>query len=414
MDTDFEKSCKRAVDRIKVPDQDIDSFLGEGKRSKSAERSKKRILTGAALVVVIIVMGAGINVFAEYILHRPFRTVGSGSSELIVDDHDPSTGENPGNSIVWDYSKPDTDYEAPKVYEKRELYGAAPGLYTFATWGEMASKVPFPAAVYRGRGSQDGWTFSYDSLGGYKETFVTGTYEEAGKSIKYIQSHFANDNWSMNLGIDHMGTVKEQKIYETKEGYSYTLSTFTGDIKHIYAALKLQYDMITIDFRGYSELEAAAFLQQLSMKTFREGSLTDEDEQAIRQLATDACEDLVNFLRLDGAKDPDYSEYVDNGRLNEYLIKRTQNFQIHFRGSPKITYKITEVSISPDHAIVKGMLTAEYWGLDGSQLSQIESQFCIEKNRGKLVITDWYIPGDGTEEAFRPGYIIEDNIGFWD
>ena len=412
MDTDFEKSCKRAVDRIKVPDQDIDSFLGEGKRSKSAERSKKRILTGAALVVVIIVMGAGINVFAEYILRRPFRTVGSGSSELIVDDHDPSTGENPGNSIVRDYSKPDTDYEAPKVYEKRELYGAAPGLYTFATWGEMASKVPFPAAVYRG--SQDGWALSYDSLGGDKETFVTGTYEEAGKSIKYIQSHFANDNWSMNLGIDHMGTVKEQKIYETKEWYSFTLSTFTGDIKHIYAALKLQYDMITIDFRGYSELEAAAFLQQLSMKTFREGSLTDEDEQAIRQLATDACEDLVNFLRLDGAKDPDYSEYVDNGRLNEYLIKRTQNFQIHFRGSPKITYKITEVSISPDHAIVKGMLTAEYWGLDGSQLSQIESQFCIEKNRGKLVITDWYIPGDGTEEAFRPGYIIEDNIGFWD
>ena len=412
MDTDFEKSCKRAVDRIKVPDQDIDSFLGEGKRSKSAERSKKRILTGAALVVVIIVMGAGINVFAEYILRRPFRTVGSGSSELIVDDHDPSTGENPGNSIVWDYSKPDTDYEAPKVYEKRELYGAAPGLYIFATWGEMASKVPFPAAVYRG--SQDGWALSYDSLGGDKETFVTGTYEEAGKSIKYIQSHFANDNWSMNLGIDHMGTVKEQKIYETKEWYSFTLSTFTGDIKHIYAALKLQYDMITIDFRGYSELEVAAFLQQLSMKTFREGSLTDEDEQAIRQLATDACEDLVSFLRLDGAKDPDYSEYVDNGRLNEYLIKRTQNFQIHFRGSPKITYKITEVSISPDHAIVKGMLTAEYWGLDGSQLSQIESQFCIEKNRGKLVITDWYIPGDGTEEAFRPGYIIEDNIGFWD
>ena len=414
MDTDFEKSCKRAVDRIKVPDQDIDSFLDEGKRSKSAERSKKRILTGAALVVVIIVMGAGINVFAEYILHRPFRTVGSGSSELIVDDHDPSTGENPGNSIVWDYSKPDTDYEAPKVYEKRELYGAAPGLYTFATWGEMASKVPFPAAVYRGRGSQDGWALSYDSLEGDKETFVTGTYEEAGKSIKYIQSHFANDNWSMNLGIDHMGTVKEQKIYETKEWYSFTLSTFTGDIKHIYAALKLQYDMITIDFRGYSELEVAAFLQQLSMKTFREGSLTDEDEQAIRQLATDACEDLVSFLRLDGAKDPDYSEYVDNGRLNEYLIKRTQNFQIHFRGSPKITYKITEVSISPDHAIVKGMLTAEYWGLDGSQLSQIESQFCIEKNRGKLVITDWYIPGDGREEAFRPGYIIEDNIGFWD
>ena len=412
MDTDFEKSCKRAVDRIKVPDQDIDSFLGEGKRSKSAERSKKRILTGAALVVVIIVMGAGINVFAEYILHRPFRTVGSGSSELIVDDHDPSTGENPGNSIVWDYSKPDTDYEAPKVYEKRELYGAAPGLYTFATWGEMASKVPFPAAVYRG--SQDGWALSYDYLEGDKETFVTGTYEEAGKSIKYIQSHFANDNWSMNLGIDHMGTVKEQKIYETKEFYSYTLTTFTGDIKHIYAALKLQYDMITIDFRGYSELEAAAFLQQLSMKTFREGSLTDEDEQAIRQLATDACEDFVSFLRLDGAKDPDYSEYVDNGRLNEYLIKRTQNFQIHFRGSPKITYKITEASISPDHAIVKGMLTAEYWGLDGSQLSQIESQFCIEKNRGKLVITDWYIPGDGTEEAFRPGYIIEDNIGFWD
>ena len=113
-------------------------------------------------------------------------------------------------------------------------------------------------------------------------------------------------------------------------------------------------------------------------------------------------------------KEADYSEYVDNGRLNEYLIKRTQNFQIHFRGSPKITYKITEVSISPDHAIVKGMLTAEYWGLDGSQLSQIESQFCIEKNRGKLVITDWYIPGDETEEAFRPGYIIEDNIGFWD
>ena len=414
MDTDFEKSCKRAVDRIKVPDQDIDSFLGEGKRSKSAERSKKRILTGAALVVVIIVMGAGINVFAEYILHRPFKTVGSGSSKLIVDDHDPSTGENPGNSIVWDYSKPDTDYEAPKVYEKRELYGAAPGLYIFATWGEMASKVPFPAAVYRGRGSQDGWALSYDSLGGYKETFVTGTYEEAGKSIKYIQSHFANDNWSMNLGIDHMGTVKEQKIYKTKEGYSFTLTTFTGDIKHIYAALKLQYDMITIDFRGYSELEVAAFLQQLSMKTFREGSLTDEDEQAIRQLATDACEDFVSFLRLDGAKDPDYSEYVDNGRLNEYLIKRTQNFQIHFRGSPKITYKITEVSISPDHAIVKGMLTAEYWGLDGSQLSQIESQFCIEKNRGKLVITDWYIPGDGTEEAFRPGYIIEDNIGFWD
>ena len=412
MDTDFEKSCKRAVDRIKVPDQDIDSFLGEGKRSKSAERSKKRILTGAALVVVIIVMGAGINTFAEYILRRPFRTVGSGSSELIVDDHDPSTGENPGNSIVWDYSKPDTDYEAPKVYEKRELYGAAPGLYTFATWGEMASKVPFPAAVYRG--SQDGWALSYDSLGGYKETFVTGTYEEAGKSIKYIQSHFANDNWSMNLGIDHMGTVKEQKIYETKEWYSFTLSTFTGDIKHIYAALKLQYDMITIDFRGYSELEVAAFLQQLSMKTFREGSLTDEDEQAIRQLATDACEDLVSFLRLDGAKDPDYSEYVDNGRLNEYLIKRTQNFQIHFRGSPKITYKITEVSISPDHAIVKGMLTAEYWGLDGSQLSQIESQFCIEKNHGKLVITDWYIPGDGSEGAFRPGYIIEDNIGFWD
>lgn len=412
MDTDFEKSCKRAVDRIKVPDQDIDSFLDEGKRSKSAERIRKRILTGAALVVAIIVMGAGINVFAEYILRRPFRTVGSGSSELIVDDHDPSTGENPGNSIVWDYSKPDTDYEAPKVYEKRELYGAAPGFYTFATWGEMASKVPFPAAVYRG--SQDGWALSYDSLGGYKETFVTGTYEEAGKSIKYIQSHFANENWSMNLGIDHMGTVKEQKIYETKEFYSYTLTTFTGDIKHIYAALKLQYDMITIDFRGYSELEAAAFLQQLSMKTFREGSLTDEDEQAIRQLATDACEDFVSFLRLDGAKDPDYSEYVDNGRLNEYLIKRTQNFQIHFRGSPKITYKITEASISPDHAIVKGMLTAEYWGLDGSQLSQIESQFCIEKNRGKLVITDWYIPGDGREEAFRPGYIIEDNIGFWD
>ena len=412
MDTDFEKSCKRAVDRIKVPDQDIDSFLGEGKRSKSAERIKKRILTGAALVVAIIVMGAGINVFAEYILRRPFRTVGSGSSELIVDDHDPSTGENPGNSIVWDYSKPDTDYEAPKVYEKRELYGAAPGFYTFATWGEMASKVPFPAAVYRG--SQDGWALSYDSLGGDKETFVTGTYEEAGKSIKYIQSRFANDNWSMNLGIDHMGTVKEQKIYETKEFYSYTLTTFTGDIKHIYAALKLQYDMITIDFRGYSELEVAAFLQQLSMKTFREGSLTDEDEQAIRQLATDACEDLVSFLRLDGAKDPDYSEYVDNGRLNEYLIKRTQNFQIHFRGSPKITYKITEASISPDHAIVKGMLTAEYWGLDGSQLSQIESQFCIEKNRGKLVITDWYIPGDGREEALRPGYIIEDNIGFWD
>ena len=412
MDTDFEKSCKRAVDRIKVPDQDIDSFLGEGKRSKSAERSKKRILTGAALVVVIIVMGAGINVFAEYILRRPFRTVGSGSSELIVDDHDPNTGENPGNSIVWDYSKPDTDYEAPKVYEKRELYGAAPGLYTFATWGEMASKVPFPAAVYRG--SQDGWALSYDSLEGDKETFVTGTYEEAGKSIMYIQSHFANDNWSMNLGIDHMGTVKEQKIYETKEWYSFTLSTFTGDIKHIYAALKLQYDMITIDFRGYSELEVAAFLQQLSMKTFREGSLTDEDEQAIRQLATDACEDFVNFLRLDGAKDPDYSEYVDNGRLNEYLIKRTQNFQIHFRGSPKITYKITEASISPDHAIVKGMLTAEYWGLDGSQSSQIESQFCIEKNRGKLVITDWYISGDETEEAFRPGYIIENNIGFWD
>ena len=412
MDTDFEKSCKRAVDRIKVPDQDIDSFLGEGKRSKSAERIKKRILTGAALVVLIIVMGAGINAFAEYFLRRPFRTVGSGSSELIVDDHDPSTGENPGNSIVWDYSKPDTDYEAPKVYEKRELYGAAPGLYTFATWGEMASKVPFPAAVYRG--SQDGWALSYDSLGGDKETFVTGTYEEAGKSIKYIQSHFANDNWSMNLGIDHMGTVKEQKIYETKEGYSYTLTTFTGDIKHIYAALTLQYDMITIDFRGYSELEVAAFLQQLSMKTFREGSLTDEDEQAIRQLATDACEDLVSFLRLDGAKDPDYSEYVDNGRLNDYLIKRTQHFLFHFRGSPKITYKITEVSISPDHSIVKGMLTAEYLGSDGYQLSQIESQFCIEKNRGKLVITDWYISGDDTEEEFRPGYIIEDNIGFWD
>ena len=412
MDTDFEKSCKRAVDRIKVPDQDIDSFLGEGKRSKSAERIKKRILTGAALVVLIIVMGAGINAFAEYFLRRPFRTVGSGSSELIVDDHDPSTGENPGNSIVWDYSKPDTDYEAPKVYEKRELYGAAPGLYTFATWGEMASKVPFPAAVYRG--SQDGWALSYDSLGGDKETFVTGTYEEAGKSIKYIQSHFANDNWSINLGIDHMGTVKEQKIYETKEGYSYTLTTFTGDIKHIYAALTLQYDMITIDFRGYSELEVAAFLQQLSMKTFREGSLTDEDEQAIRQLATDACEDLVSFLRLDGAKDPDYSEYVDNGRLNDYLIKRTQHFLFHFRGSPKITYKITEVSISPDHAIVKGMLTAEYLGSDGYQLSQIESQFCIEKNRGKLVITDWYISGDDTEEEFRPGYIIEDNIGFWD
>ena len=411
MDTDFEKSCKRAVDRIKVPDQDIDSFLGEGKRSKSAERIKKRILTGAALVVLIIVMGAGINAFAEYFLRRPFRTVGSGSSELIVDDHDPSTGENPGNSIVWDYSKPDTDYEAPKVYEKRELYGAAPGLYTFATWGEMASKVPFPAAVYRG--SQDGWALSYDSLGGDKETFVTGTYEEAGKSIKYIQSHFANDNWSINLGIDHMGTVKEQKIYETKEGYSYTLTTFTGDIKHIYAALTLQYDMITIDFRGYSELEVAAFLQQLSMKTFREGSLTDEDEQAIRQLATDACEDLVSFLRLDGAKDPDYSEYVDNGRLNDYLIKRTQHFLFHFRGSPKITYKITEVSISPDHSIVKGMLTAEYLGSDGYQLSQIESQFCIEKNRGKLVITDWYISGDDTEEEFRPGYIIEDNIGFW-
>ena len=413
MDTDFEKSYKRAVDRIKVPDHDIDSFFGEGNRKKPEERIRKRILTGAAFVMVIIVMVSGITAFSDYILQRPFRTAGNGSSELIVDDHDPNTGENPGNSIVWDYSKPDTDHEAPKVYEKRELYGAAPGLYTFATWGEMASKVPFPAAVYRG--SQDGWELSYDSVGGDVETFVTGIYEEAGKSIKYIQSHFANDQWEMNLGIDHMGTIKEQKIYEAKEG-RYTLTTFTGGIKHIYAVLdlKLPYDMITIDFRGYSELEAAAFLQQLSLKAFRVDPLTEEDEQAIRQLATDACEDFVSFLRLDGAKDPDYSEYVDNGRLNEYLIKRTKNFMTRTSGSPKITYNITEVSISPDHAIVKGLLSIEHWGLSNSFSGLGESQFCIEKSRGRLVITDWYITGDETEGTYRPGYIIEDNIGFWD
>ena len=412
MNTDFEKSCKRAVDMIKVPDHDIDSFFGEEERETSAERIRRRVFTGTAIFAVIIVMASGITVFAQYIMQRPFRTAGNGSSELIVDDHDPNTGEDPGNSIVWDYSKPDTDFEAPKEYKKRALYDASPGVYTFATWKEMASEVPFPTAVYRGE--KDDWTLIYDSVGGDINTFVTGTYEESGRSIEYIQSHFANDHWSMGLGIDQMGSVKEQKVYQTNEGYSYTLSTFEGGIKHIYAALALQYDMITIDFRGYSELEVTAFLQQLSLKAFRVDPLTEEDEQAIRQLATDACEDFVSFLRLDGAKDPDYSEYVDNGRLNEYLIKRTKNFMTRTSGSPKITYNITEVSISPDHAIVKGLLSIEHWGLSNSFSGLGESQFCIEKSRGRLVITDWYITGDETEGTYRPGYIIEDNIGFWD
>ncbi len=148
--------------------------------------------------------------------------------------------------------------------------------------------------------------------------------------------------------------------------------------------------------------------------SYEKGSLSDADEPAIRQLATDACEDFVRFLRRDIDIDRDYSKYVDNEKLNEYLKKRTQYFMIHPGWPQKTTYEITDVSINPDYAIVEGKLTIEEWGKSNSYSGLGESQFCIEKHNGKLVITDWYIPGDETEDEFRPGYKIEKNIGFWD
>ena len=267
MNTDFEKSYKSAVDKIKVPDHDVESFFDGEMRKKTANRIRKRIFAGTALFAVVIAMASGVTVYAASVLQRQFRSAGNGSPELIVDDYDPQkdNGENPG-AIVWEYSKPDTDFEAPEDYKKRKLYDALPSVYTFATWKEMASEVPFPIAEYKGE--NDGWALVYDSVGGDIDTIVTGTYEETGRSIEYIQSHFASDHWGMGLGIDQMGSVKEQKAYQTKEGYSYTLSTFTGGIDHTYAALALQYDMITIDFRGYSEPEVIEFLEQLSMKAF--------------------------------------------------------------------------------------------------------------------------------------------------
>ena len=267
MNTDFEKSYKSAVDKIKVPDHDVESFFDGEMRKKTANRIRKRIFAGTALFAVVIAMASGVTVYAASVLQRQFRSAGNGSPELIVDDYDPQkdNGENPG-AIVWEYSKPDTDFEAPEDYKKRKLYDALPSVYTFATWKEMASEVPFPIAEYKGE--NDRWALVYDSVGGDMETFVTGTYEETGRSIEYLQSHFANDHWGMGLGIDQMGLVKEQKTYQTKEGYSYTLSIFTGGIDHIYAALPLQYDMITVDFRGYSEPEVIEFLEQLSMQSF--------------------------------------------------------------------------------------------------------------------------------------------------
>ena len=264
MNINFDKSIKNAFDMIEVPDYDVDSFFDEEKRRKSAERIRRRAFTGTALFAVLIVVASGITVYAASVRQRQFRIAGNGSLELIVDDHDANTGENPGNTIVWEYSKPDTDFEA----KKRALSDAAPGVYTFASWKEMASEVPFPTAEYKGE--NDGWALVYDSVGGDMETFVTGTYEETGRSIEYLQSHFANDHWGMGLGIDQMGLVKEQKTYQTKEGYSYTLSIFSSGIDHIYAALPLQYDMITVDFRGYSEPEVTEFLEQLSMQAFAE------------------------------------------------------------------------------------------------------------------------------------------------
>jgi len=268
MDIKFDKSIKSAVDMIKVPDYDVDSFFNEEKRRKSAERIRRRVFVGTALFAVIIAMASGVTVYAASVLQRQFRSAGNGSPELIVDDYDPQkdNGENPGNAIVWEYSKPDTDFEAPEDYKKHKLYDAAPSVYTFASWKEMASEVPFPIAEYKGE--KDGWALVYDSVGGDMDTFVTGTYEETGRSIEYLQSHFANDHWGMGLGIDQMGLVKEQKTYQTKEGYSYTLSIFSSGIDHIYAALALQYDMITVDFRGYSEPEVIEFLEQLSMQSF--------------------------------------------------------------------------------------------------------------------------------------------------
>lgn len=268
MDIKFDKSIKSAFDMIKVPDYDVDSFFDEEKRRTSARRVRRRVLTGSLLFAMVIVMSSGVTVYAASVLQRTFRTAGGGASELIVDDQDINTGENPGNTIVWEYSKPDTDFEAPEDYKKRKLYDAAPSVYTFASWKEMASEVPFPIAEYKGE--NDEWALVYDSVGGDIDTFVTGTYEETGRSIDYLQSHFANDHWGMGLGIDQMGLVKEQKTYQTKEGYSYTLSIFSSGIDHIYAALALQYDMITVDFRGYSEPEVTEFLEQLSMQAFAE------------------------------------------------------------------------------------------------------------------------------------------------
>ncbi len=154
--------------------------------------------------------------------------------------------------------------------------------------------------------------------------------------------------------------------------------------------------------------------EQKSDASYNNETLTAEDDSAIRQFVTDACEDFVSFLRIDIDTDCDYSKYVDNDRLNEYLKKRTKYFMTRTSGGPpKTTYEFTEVSINPDHAIVKVKLTVYDFGASNSFSGIGESQFCIEKHNGKLVITDWYITDDETENEFRPGYKIEKNIGFW-
>lgn len=136
-----------------------------------------------------------------------------------------------------------------------------------------------------------------------------------------------------------------------------------------------------------------------------------DDYDIVLSLCNDACTEFVQAVKQH--READFSQYIDNFRLREYMQYRVNNHVYGYSYSDSHKLLIEEIKFYDDYVFVNGIL-AKRSAPDSTSLEG-NTYFLVRNIGGKISIVDWYWDSeDSPDVIFRDGFSIENNLTYWD
>lgn len=168
---------------------------------------------------------------------------------------------------------------------------------------------------------------------------------------------------------------------------------------------------ISINNEENTEIQKKSIIKEY-LATKDDGSLDlFDDYDTVLSLCCDACTEFVQAVKQH--READFSQYIDNSRLREYMQYRVDNHVYGYSNSDSHKLLIEEVKFHDDYVFVNGILAKK--SAPDSKSLEGNTYFLIRNIDGKLSIVDWYWDSEGSPDiTFRDGFSIENNLTYWD